>query len=130
MRRVNVLTGALTTLAGNNAAGPVGDGGVATATAFSSALGFACASAAGPAGNLAITDGWTVRLAAARTGTFYRRAMTAGHLYIVAGGGTRILGDGGPATRATSAPVNVAVSATGSLLVTDDADNRVRAIAP
>ena len=34
VRRVNVLTGALTTVAGNNAVGPEGDGGIATASAF------------------------------------------------------------------------------------------------
>ena len=83
-------------------------------------------------GNVIVTDTinnvvWAI---AAHAGTFYGRAMTAGDIYVVAGGGTRILGDGGPATRAKFDPVNVAVSAAGSLLVTDNADNRIRAIAP
>ena len=47
VRRVNVLTGALTTVAGNNAVGPEGDGGIATATAFYSST--VCASAVDPA---------------------------------------------------------------------------------
>ena len=61
LRRVNVLTGALTTVAGNGAAGPTGDGGVATTSAVGG-----CSSAVDPAGNLAIADGLTVRLVAAR----------------------------------------------------------------
>ena len=47
LRRVNVVTGALTTVAGNGAAGPVGDGGAATATAVGP-----CSSTVDPAGNL------------------------------------------------------------------------------
>jgi hypothetical protein len=47
---------------------------------------------------------------AARTGRFYRRAMTAGDIYTVAGGRTGGLGDGGPATKARlSRPLGVAV---------------------
>jgi len=54
--------------------------------------------------------------------------VTAGDIYIVAGAS---LGDGGPATSALlSSPSAVAVSPTGSLLVTDGADNRLRAISP
>ena len=34
VRRVNITTAELTTVAGNNAAGPAGDGGAATATAL------------------------------------------------------------------------------------------------
>ena len=61
---------------------------------------------------------------------FYGRAMNAGDmLRAMAGGGARILGDG-QATAAELDPVNVAVSAAGRLLVTDNADSRIRAIAP
>jgi hypothetical protein len=139
MRRVNVLTGALTTVAGNNAAGPVGDGGVATATAFSPALGFACASAVDPAGNLAITDGWTVRLVAARTGTFYGQKMTARHIYTVAGnpGNSRIppselgwtggpTGDGGPAAKAfLGSAADVTFDRAGNMLIADSGAGQV-----
>jgi 2-methylaconitate cis-trans-isomerase PrpF len=86
--------------------------------------------AAGLALAAGVQEGQRVRVIAARTGVFYGRAMTSGDIYVVAGGGTRILGDGGPATRARFDPVNVAVSAAGSLLVTDNASNRIRAIAP
>jgi hypothetical protein len=50
------------------------------------------------AGNLVIAD-YRVQVVAARTGTFYGRAMTAGHIYPVAGGG-HSFGDGIPATEA------------------------------
>ncbi|HEY5397705.1 MAG TPA: hypothetical protein VIL16_20150, partial [Trebonia sp.] len=54
LRRVNVVTGALSTVAGNGADGPVGDGGVATATAVGP-----CSSTVDPAGNLVIPDALT-----------------------------------------------------------------------
>jgi hypothetical protein len=61
-------------------------------------------------------------------GTFYGRAMTAGDIYSVAGGGAT-LGDGGLATSARLGnPSDVAVTPAGSLLVPDGGDNRLRAI--
>ena len=83
-------------------------------------------------GNVIFTDAFSgfVWVVAVTDGTFYGQAMTAGDAYIVAGGGTT-LGDGGPATSALlSSPSAVAVSPTGSLLLTDGADNRLRAISP
>jgi hypothetical protein len=60
-----------------------------------------------------------VRVIADATGTFYGKKMTAGHIYIVGVRGAT-LDDGGPATRALlSYPFAVALSPTGSLLVTD-----------
>jgi hypothetical protein len=70
---------------------------------------------------------WAV---AASAGTFYGQAMTAGDIYVV-GGGTTILGDGGPATAAQIGGLGgIAVTTSGSLLVSDGADNRIRAISP
>ena len=128
LRRVNVVTGALSTVAGNGADGPFGDGGAATATAIGP-----CSSTVDPAGNLVIPDGLTVRLVAAKTGTFYGQKMTAGHLYTVAGnlnnarlpptldgwtGGPT--GDGGPATRAfLGAAGDVAFDRAGNMLIAD-----------
>ena len=193
VRRVSAATGALTTVAGDNTAGPADDGG----TAVSSAISQACGTVLDRAGNLVIADGLRVLVAATRTGTFYGRKMTAGDIYTIAGsggqgssgsggparkakfeildgvaadrhgnvvfidtvsgvvwvvavkdgtfygqamtaddvyivaGGGASLGDGGPATSALlSSPSAVAVSPTGSLLVTDGADNRLRAISP
>ena len=127
--RQAMTAGDIYTIAGNGTAGFSGSGGPAARAEFSRVGGVTV----DRHGNVIVTDTlinnvvWAI---AARTGTFYGRAMTAGDIYVVAGGGTRILGDGGPATRAKFAPVNVAVSAAGSLLVTDNADNRIRAIAP
>ena len=83
-------------------------------------------------GNVVFTD-WArgfVWVLAVRAGTYYGQAMTVGHVYAVAGGGTA-LGDGGPAARALlSFPFAVAVSPAGSLLVSDGNNNRLRAITP
>lgn len=123
-----MTVGDIYTIAGNGTAGFSGNGGPATSAEFSQVGGVAV----DQHGNVIVTDTrndvvWAI---AARTGTFYGRAMTAGDIYVVAGGGTRILGDGGPATQVKFDPVNVAVSAAGGLLVTDNADGRIRAIAP
>ena len=121
VRRVSMATGALITVAGDNAAGPADDSG----TAVSSAISQACGTVVDGAGNLVIAAGSRVLVAATRTGTFYGQRMTAGHLYTVAGtaaasrdGGPD--GDGGPATRATlSDAVDVAFDRAGNLLIAD-----------
>ena len=77
VRRVSTATGALTTVAGDNAAGPADDSG----TAVSSAISQACGTVVDGAGNLVIAAGLRVLVAATRTGTFYGQKMTAGHLY-------------------------------------------------
>src|SRR5580692_3960002 len=68
VRTVNPQTGWLTTAAGNNGAGPPGDGGPASAAS----LGDACGVAVDHAGNLVIADatGWRIRVVAHTTGTF------------------------------------------------------------
>jgi hypothetical protein len=83
-------------------------------------------------GNLVIADTYNnrVRVVAVTTGTFYGRAMAAGDIYTVAGGGTAGLGDGGPATAAELAhPSSVAVDGSGNLVITDTNDQRVRVVA-
>ncbi len=69
-------------------------------------------------GNLVIADTGNnrIRVVAASTGTFYGQAMTAGHIYTVAGNGTAgASGDGGPATSAElDGPGGVAVSHRGT----------------
>ena len=68
-------------------------------------------------------------MVAARTGTFYGQAMTAGRIYTVAGNGTEgFSGDGGPAISAQVAPAAVTVDATGNLVVADG-NNRIRVVA-
>ena len=84
------------------------------------------------AGNLVIADGNAlVRVVAARTGSFYGQAMTAGDIYTVAGDGTRgYAGDGGPALSAALAdPHDVAMDHDGNLVISDTFNNRVRVAA-
>jgi hypothetical protein len=92
-----MTTGDIYTVAGNGFPGFSGDGGRATKAKMHQPVAVAVDSA----GNLAIADSFNyrVRMVAARTGTFYGVAMTAGDIYTVAGNGTQgFSGDGGPAT--------------------------------
>jgi DNA-binding beta-propeller fold protein YncE len=92
------------------------------------------ATAIDPAGNLVISDSlnYRVRVVAEHTGTFYGQAMTAGHIYNIAGtskGG--FFGDGGQATKAELwVPRGVAVDPAGDVLVADSNNNRVRVVTP
>jgi hypothetical protein len=121
VRRVSTATGALTTVAGVNAAGPADDSGAAAGSVISQA----CGTVTDGAGNLVIAAGQVVRLVAARTGTFYGQKMTAGKLYTVAGNAAASrdggpAGDGGPATSAVlSDAVDVAFDRAGNLLIAD-----------
>jgi hypothetical protein len=71
-----------------------------------------------------------VRMIAASTGTYYGIPMTAGDIYTVAGTGTAgYSGDGGPSGLAElDGPNAVAVTSGGTLLITDGANGRVRAV--
>ena len=85
------------------------------------------------AGNLLIADIFNrrVRVVAAATGTFYGQAMTAGHIYTVAGNGTATFsGDGGPATKAQlDQPGGVTVDRAGNWVIADTGNNRIRVVA-
>jgi DNA-binding beta-propeller fold protein YncE len=86
-----------------------------------------------PQGNLLIADersgqSGLVWVVARTTGLFYGQKMTAGHIYVVAGGGTRAPDDGGPATSTILSPASIAISPVGDLLLTDGI--RLRAISP
>src|SRR6266571_1719913 len=124
-----MTAGDIYTVAGDGNFGFSGDGGPATSAELSLPEGVAVDAA----GSLLIADTGNarVRVAAARTGTFYGQAMTAGDIYTVAGDGTNgFSGDGGPATSAgLSGPVGVAVDAAGNLLIADTGDGRVRVVA-
>ena len=79
---------------------------------------------------VADTGNERVRMIAASTGTSYGIPMTAGDIYTVAGTGTEgYSGDGGPSGLAElDGPNAVAVTAGGTLLITDSANGRVRAV--
>ena len=121
-----MTAGHIYTVAGNGSPKLSGDGGPAT----KAGLGPQAVVLDG-SGNLVIADYYNARIwvLAAATGTFYGRAMTAGHIYTVAGGGVS-LGDGGPATKAgLDDPSAVAVDRAGDLLIADTFDQRVRIVA-
>jgi trimeric autotransporter adhesin len=122
-----MTAGDIYTVAGGGSDG-LGDGGPATSAELSQPAGVAVDGA----GNLVIADSGSdrVRVVAAKTGTFYGQAMTAGDIYTVAGDGTfGFSGDGDPATSAELAePSGVAVDASGNLLIADSDNNRVRMV--
>ena len=123
-----MTAGHIYTVAGNGTGGFAGDGSPAT----SAELDFPQGVAADHAGNLVIADtgNQRVRVVAAKNGTFYGQAMTAGHIYTVAGdGSSRFSGDGGPATSAGADPAGVAVDPAGNLVIADSDNNRVRVVA-
>jgi trimeric autotransporter adhesin len=122
-----MTAGDIYTVAGNGIKGLSGNGGVATSTKLSRPTGVSVDGA----GNLVFCDGNRVRVVAVTTGTFYGQAMTAEHLYTVAG----IIqfgfsGDGGPATSARlRSPNRTAVDGAGNLLITDTDNVRIRVVA-
>ncbi|HEX3490008.1 MAG TPA: hypothetical protein VHU92_11710 [Streptosporangiaceae bacterium] len=119
-------------IAGKFIGGTMGDGGPAIDASMSPD-----ALACDARGNLLIADTllWEVRVVAARTGTFYGHAMTAGHIYDIAGDGhAGDTGDGGPATSAELGPVSLHLDAHGNLLISaanlySPSDSRVRVVA-
>ena len=118
IRKVNVATGVITTVAGNGSGVYSGDGGLAT----SAGLVAPGEVKADSAGNLYITDynGCRIRKVAAGTGI----------ITTVAGNGTvGYSGDGGPATSAAlHYPGGVAIDSAGNLYITDQRNDRIRKV--
>src|SRR5215472_9743478 len=129
VRRVDPGTGRLTTPVGNGIGDPLGDRGLATRAGLANT----CSAVPDGAGNLVIADlnHDRVRVAAARTGTFYGVAMKSGHIYTVAGNGRHgFSGDGGPATHAELlGPDAVALDGAGNLVLTDTENSLIRVVA-
>jgi trimeric autotransporter adhesin len=121
-----MTAGDIYTVAGDGDQTDSGDGGPATKAGMLPDY-----VAVDAAGDLVISSTARVRMVAARTGTFYGQAMTAGDIYTVAGNGTfGYSGDGGPATSAElNGPSGVAVDAAGNLVIGDTLNNRVRVVA-
>ncbi len=129
LRKVSPASDWLTTAAGTGSPGPAGNGLAATRADLAGA----CSVAPDAAGNLLLADTshFQVRVVAAKTGTFYGQAMTAGHIYAVAGDGTGgYSGDGGPATSAElRLAEGVAVDHAGNLVIADTDNERIRVVA-
>jgi len=116
IRRVGT-NGIITTVAGTNAAGFSGDGGVAANAQLQSPKGVAVDAS----GNLFIADSLNSRI---------RRVGTNGIITTVAGNGTNgYSGDGGAATNAEMHwPYTVAVDAFGNLFIADYGNSRIRKV--
>jgi sugar lactone lactonase YvrE len=119
VRRVDAVTGTITTVAGTGVVGfGVGDGGPAAAAPLTYPHGVAVDAA----GNLFIADTGNSRV---------RRVDAAtGVITTVAGTGAfGFGGDGGPATGASlDKPYGVAVDAAGNLFIADTSNHRVRKV--
>ena len=98
-------SGFITRLAGNSRTGYSADGGLATAASLTSPR----AVAVDTAGNVFIVDAGNQRV---------RRVSPDGIITTVAGGGSSVLGDGGPATKGQlNYPNSIAVDSRGNLFI-------------
>jgi streptogramin lyase len=119
IRRIDPVTGIITTIAGTGTLGDSGDGGPATAARLTLPRGLTVA----PDGSLYVADAGAHRI---------RRIDPAGVITTVAGVGQRhCTGDGGPAADAAlAAPSGLAVGPEGSLYIADASNNRIRRVTP
>jgi sugar lactone lactonase YvrE len=117
VRRIDVRTGVITTVAGNGTNISSGDGHVAT----SAGVGYPYALTVDSVGNIFIVENgaFTVRRVDANTGVIRTIAGT---------GREGFSGDGGPATQANISPVGVAVDQHGNLYISDMEHNRIRLV--
>ncbi|MEN3316007.1 MAG: trimeric autotransporter adhesin [Acidimicrobiaceae bacterium] len=118
VRKVDVSTGQISTVAGNGKLG-VGDSGVpGTSTPMTAPLGLL----PDGSGNLLIADASFPRIA--------RLDLSTGVITTVAGTGVPgFSGDGGPATEANlDLPTEMVLDSAGNLLLTDRANHRVRRV--
>jgi hypothetical protein len=126
---VAMKAGDIYTVAGTGSFGLSGNGGPATSSTLESPQ----ATAVDRSGNLLIADFDTnrIRLVPSRSGTFYRQAVKAGHIYTMAGNGVGgFRGDGYLATSAwLLSPVGVAVEPAGNVLIDDSGNRRIREVA-
>jgi cysteine-rich repeat protein len=116
VRRLDLATGIISTIAGTGSAGSAGDGGDATAATLREPTGVAV----GPDGTIYVSD----------TGSHRVRQIVDGTITAVAGTGSAgSAGDGGAPTSAQlNLPTGLAVGADGALYIADRGNDRVRRI--
>lgn len=118
-------SGIITTVAGNGSC--CDSGPAATSTALGSPRGLAVDGA----GNLFIVDYCFCDEDEPEGSNVIHKVSPNGILTAMAGGGTKGLGDGGPATSAQlNNPTSVAVDAAGNLFIADFRNNRIRKVTP
>jgi trimeric autotransporter adhesin len=131
--------GHIYTIAGNTSRVP-GNGGPARLAGFIDPRGLSVDGS----GNVIIADLGSLRVIAARSGTYYGQPMRAGYVYAISGpdgaalDNTLFSGDGGPATRAeleVGAPYNgglaltpLALEPSGDLLIAEQGEVRLLAV--
>jgi len=118
VRKVNAITGIITTVAGNGIYSFSGDGAVATSAGLSAP----CGVVVDTQGNIYIADSGNNRIS--------RVDAITGIITTIAGNGTpSYSGDGGPATTAgIRYPVGLTIDAQGHLLIADRNNHRIRKI--
>ena len=127
IRRVDLKSGMITTIAGNGIAAYLGDGGQATAAELNNPVGIAL-----DGSNLLIADSGNNVIREVMPGT---TGLTDGTITTVAGKYNNGLGgysgDRGPAANAQlNGPEGIAVGATGNLFIADSGNNLVREVKP
>jgi trimeric autotransporter adhesin len=118
IRLVTKITGIITTVAGDDASGYSGDGGLATSATLNSPYGVAVDAS----GNIYIADSVSNRIRLV--------TKTTGIITTAAGDGTRgYSGDGGEARLSSiTYPTGIAIDASGSIYVTDRDNHRLRVL--
>ncbi len=116
IRKINISSNIITTIAGSNGKGYSGDGGLATIANLNRPLGVAVDSS----GAVYIADSENNRI----------RKVVGSTITTVVGTGTpSFSGDGGAATKATlNNPSGVAVDAAGNLYIADTNNGRIRVV--
>ena len=119
IRRIDAVTGAITTVAGNGAQGFTGDSNSATAARLSLPHGLSI----DPQGNVNVSDTANHRIR--------RIDASTGKITTIAGDGTQAFaGDGGAAIGASlNSPRSTSLSPTGAVTIADTGNQRIRQIA-
>ncbi|EDN72014.1 NHL repeat protein [Beggiatoa sp. SS] len=117
VRKLDIASGNISTVAGDSSVGVAGDGGPATAAQLSYPTGIDIDTA----GNLYIADSSNHRI---------RKVDTTGNITTIAGDGTPgFAGDGKIATAAQlNAPTQVMVDSTGQVYIADTSNHRIRKV--
>lgn len=118
IRKVDAITGKISTIAGNGTAGYAGDGGAA-ASATLNAPAYICTDRQG---NVYIAD--------VNNNVIRKVDATTGNISTIAGNGTAgFSGDGGPATSAKLlSPAGIYMSHAGDLYIADENNDRIRKV--
>ena len=119
VRRVDSVTGLVSTVAGTGAGGFAGDGGLATDAQLSFPLDVACDAS----GTIYVADGYSNRRV--------RKIDRSGHISTIAGnGGHDFSGDNVLATQTALTPYALALDAAGNIYIADADNRRVRKVGP